>query len=522
MVSLARHPPETARHRVTLAALMALYLAVSLNHLAVVPPIHEDEAWQASVGWKLATEGVFGSDMFAGLGHADERYYGFLPVHPLLLAATFRLAGLGLLQARLETVLLGAAVLLLTYALGKRLWGPPVGLLAVAFLLLVRMDATTPMTPTGILFLDGPRISRYDVAVPVFELAALLLFLIARERRSSSSAVFIYGGAGLLAAGAALSHVYGAFWIAVLLVLALWDRAGVRNIAALVVGFLLPCLGYVAYVLQDVAGWTAQTRAYSRRFDLLTPGWYVQNLGHERSRYNPGRGDAMTWILRPGLWLGFGAVAAGLLMLARRARSDFSARVVTLGGILLPILFAALITMKTRNYKMAFLPMWALAAAWLAHEIWSRVHMRRFTRAVLLLLAAAVVIEALGHTTAIAKAAATTTPYARFIQRVHAHVRPGERVLGLHAYWIGLEDTDYHSWYVPTAHIETPPRKGAQLVIGTDPEVVLVDARMRSFLNQSASGDLRAQTVLEWLRPWSLVAVVDDSTYGRMEIYRKR
>ena len=62
------------RHRAALAALMTLYLAVSLTNLAIVPPIHEDEAWQASVGWKLATEGVFGSDMFAGLGRADERY----------------------------------------------------------------------------------------------------------------------------------------------------------------------------------------------------------------------------------------------------------------------------------------------------------------------------------------------------------------------------------------------------------------------------------------------------------------
>ena len=50
----------------------------------------------------------------AGLGRANERYYGFLPVHPALLAATFRVAGLGLFQLRLETVILGAAALLLT------------------------------------------------------------------------------------------------------------------------------------------------------------------------------------------------------------------------------------------------------------------------------------------------------------------------------------------------------------------------------------------------------------------------
>ena len=79
-----------------LSGLLILYLVISLHNLTIVPPVYEDEPWQASTGWKLATQGVFGSDMFTGFYGMEKRHYWFMPVHPLLLAATFRVAGLEL------------------------------------------------------------------------------------------------------------------------------------------------------------------------------------------------------------------------------------------------------------------------------------------------------------------------------------------------------------------------------------------------------------------------------------------
>ena len=67
----------------------------------MVPQVYEDEPWQASTGYKLLISAVFGSDLFAGFHHMDQRYYGFMPLHPILLAGFFRAFGLGLLQARL-------------------------------------------------------------------------------------------------------------------------------------------------------------------------------------------------------------------------------------------------------------------------------------------------------------------------------------------------------------------------------------------------------------------------------------
>src|SRR5690606_606154 len=74
----------------TLAWLLILVLLlgfweIALRHLTITPPVYEDEPWLASSGWKLARDGVFGSDLFAGLNGMETRYYGYMPLHPLLL-----------------------------------------------------------------------------------------------------------------------------------------------------------------------------------------------------------------------------------------------------------------------------------------------------------------------------------------------------------------------------------------------------------------------------------------------------
>ena len=47
-----------SRPYAVLLALLLLYWTLSLHQVDVTPPVHEDEPWQASTGWKLATEGL--------------------------------------------------------------------------------------------------------------------------------------------------------------------------------------------------------------------------------------------------------------------------------------------------------------------------------------------------------------------------------------------------------------------------------------------------------------------------------
>ena len=191
-------------HRALLMALVLLYLGISLPNLARVPPLHEDESWQASTGWRIAAMALR-LEYVRGFLNAEQRYYGFMPIHPLIEGLVFRFAGLGVFQIRATSVAMGLLTLLLTYSLGRRLFGPSVGLLAVAFLLLVRLTRLSRSQATGILLVDMARIGRYDIVVPVFGLAALYVYLICRERQ----ALHWYAFAGLLAGLSALSHVYG-------------------------------------------------------------------------------------------------------------------------------------------------------------------------------------------------------------------------------------------------------------------------------------------------------------------------
>src|SRR6266851_6738644 len=84
-------------------AVLGIFLVTGLRHLDSVPQVYEDEPWQASTAYKLVTSGVFGSDLFTGFYNMDQRYYGFMPLHPLLLAGFFRVLGTGLARAGRKT-----------------------------------------------------------------------------------------------------------------------------------------------------------------------------------------------------------------------------------------------------------------------------------------------------------------------------------------------------------------------------------------------------------------------------------
>ncbi len=62
-----------------------LYLAcltfwlVSLLNLNRFPVIHQDEPWILSPGYKLFTQGTFGSDFFTGFYGMERHYLQFMP-----------------------------------------------------------------------------------------------------------------------------------------------------------------------------------------------------------------------------------------------------------------------------------------------------------------------------------------------------------------------------------------------------------------------------------------------------------
>lgn len=510
-----------------LIILLILYLLVSLRHLEVVPPVYEDEPWIASAGWKLATEGVFGSDMFTGFSGMERHNFFFMPVHPLILAVVFKIAGLGLFQARLVPVMMGLCTLLLTYWLGQRLFGARVALLAIFLMLVVRQTGVTRYQMTGIIFLDLARISRYDFLVPVFGLLSLHTYISARHR----DARFQYALSGIFAALAGLSNVYGAFWLLALGLLALWDQVSWKRALLIVPGFGIAVLPYLAYIFTNFADWSIQTRFFTPRFDLLNLNFYWQNLLREPSRYGPGLGQpGLGYLLRPGFWSISIAVPAGLIFLAARAyqHNDRAARTIVVPALLFPALFGLLIASKVVSYTLIMLPLGYLAAAWGGLVLWDwadSLPQKRWLRVILGFLLLLVSLEGVSRVALIESSAQEITPYRSFITRVRQHIPPGSTVLGLHNYWFGLEDYNYRNWAVPFFKTDpryyTPPLSLPEAMGVLSPDVILIDPNMRAYFDSPARDDPIPAAVLSWMASTGYVrtALVEDSTYGPMEIY---
>ena len=234
----------------------------------------------------------------------DQRYYGFMPLHPLLLAATFKLLGLGLAQTPGATVLLTGLTLILTFWLGVRLFNAWVGAVAVGLLVLVRWTGLTYVQLTGIPCRPcAHRPLRPARAVPGPGGAARL-YLGAHDKTRVAvcprwrAGGFVWPGSRLrtvLAAGPVL--------------LSIWDRASRAATGLIVVGALLPWLPYAAYVLSDLPDWRGQTAIYAPRVEVLNPAWYAANVLGEYHRYGPGS-DHPGWA---------GCSARGLLVSARGA-----------------------------------------------------------------------------------------------------------------------------------------------------------------------------------------------------------
>ncbi len=262
--------------------------------------------------------------------------------------------------------------------------------------------------------------------------------------------------------------------------------------------------------------------------------WYAANLVGELNRYHPG---LESWF-RPGLLATILIFPASLVALTKRAwRGDAAAQIIIIPTIVFPVLFALLIYLKLNNYLVTILPLWSLAAAWgVCQGVSSQqsavssnkeraAHRSLLTAYFILLLGLLVAVEGVGRITALHRAAATTTPYAEFAAALHAPIPPDSRILGLHNYWLGFEDTTYLSWVVPLtlagATYEPFVQSISTSLTQFQPDFILIDRHMRDYFDVATEADPRPAAIQQWLRSngYTIRHTVQDPTYGLIEIY---
>ena len=515
------------RPHLLLACGLLAYLLVTIHDLGHVPMIYEDEPVLASSGWKLANEGILGSDLFTGFYGMERHNYVFFPIHSILLAMIFKLFGVGLVQARSLTVLFGLIVIILTYSLGVRLFSPEVGLLAVFLMLVLRLTAVTPSQISGIVFLDMARIARYDMLVPAFGLSAFHFHLSAR----AAGKMRLYLVTGILAGLSALSHPNGIFWVISLVIILVLEHRSRWSLLGFFSGVLLPWVPYGLFILGNLPDWLGQTRLYAPRLELTNLNWYLNNLRAEPQRYFPGiRGDVAQLFLRPGFLFTLLLLPLSLLSMAIKSRTSEKASVlpILVPGLVIPAGLGLFVTLKLTHYLVTVIPVFALALAWVVHSIcrgtlgWGRLAM---VRPILTFLLLAVLVEGGSRILVLYDAGQTITSYSALASEIQTQVPVNARVLGLHHYWFGFEDYDYRTWAVPILLAYDGPPPAPEAVYGSlnqiNPDYILLDPRIRTYLgNPQEAGPSVA--VERWIGDHHVRVVlsITDPTYGLIEILK--
>jgi len=436
------------RWRWGLVFLCALYLLGALPYLTNYPLIDWAQPMIAAPAAKLATQGVYGSDMFTGFYHAEERNYDHLPLYPLFVTLAFRLGGVGILQARLVSVGAGLMVLLATFALGRQLGGVRLGLLAAAFCLmrlaLPNYDEVErlgyQLTQTGIPLIDFARVIRFDVLVPAWGALACLCFVEAVGR--SARWGFIVAG-GLIGC-ATLTHIYGGFILPLLCAAYVWHvgRTAWRHPALYLtlLGFGLTLLPYLIYVALGWPDYAGQMLRHETRFDLFNPDFYWHSLTTEPLRYLALFGGSFR---QPILWprVGLWVLVAGLPLASLwlwRERLSLPHRLLFLSLPVLLAQLALLINYKRYPYMSLLLPFIALQIAYVAQQLWEG--SSGWKRLCLIGLGAALLVESGYGLVDSWQMARATTPYAALTQSLRQVIPPTARVLASHITWFALSD----------------------------------------------------------------------------------
>ncbi|MEM7583769.1 MAG: glycosyltransferase family 39 protein [Acidobacteriota bacterium] len=505
----SKHEPSTRKpSRSQLWPALALgllslgYFAATLPYLGDYPLLDWPQMGIAAPAHKLAAEGVYGNDLFAGYHRSEQRNYEYMPAYPLLVALSYKLFGLGVWQARLVSVLCGWLALLLTFQLGRLLYGVRAGVLAATLLATLRLGLI-PGT-TGVAVIDFARVIRYDILVPVFVLASCCCLVWAVQKstvqesavqRSSelgltalTTPMLGYLASGLLAGLAALAHVYGAFVLVPLAGVLFWHH-GLRMFRSLPVyllaaGFVLALLPWIGYVLQDPEAYAGQMSRHQGRFDLLDPSFYWHNLQREVWRYAAWSGGSLeAAFLQPrvGIWLVLLLVPVSSFLLWRRttvgeqqAARVFSDRFLLLALPSLALCLALLVALKRYYYTILVWPFLALQLAFLADRMWRGGRAMRYLVGVVLVLLLA---ESGAGVLAMHQKARSVTRYEAISSAIAAELPAGGKGLISQPYWLGLTRHGYRDLRsVNLVFLQPPSTPVAEIMRQLAPDWVVIES----------------------------------------------
>ena len=518
------------------------FLLVTLPDLGRYPRVHGDETWVMSASYKLATTGVFGSEMYRDFYGADQHYFIVLPVHPHLQALSFTVFGTGIAQARLVTVVSAVVVLWAATWLAWRWYGLVASILTGVLLLALRVNLVD-LWP-GLPLVSVARSARYDTTAVAFTWLTVVFLDLTIQHGSRRS--WMAYAAGICAGLATLSQFFGAFTIIVVSALLLWrGRKRLLSNDALIhigAGWSIVVWPYLLYVGIHWSDFRGQSALIAGRTDFDRPMFYLNNLRDEAGRYghliDPERitgSGAAPWFFVVAIW----PVLGWLAWRARRPGQPGDR--VLLTTILVCGITLALI--DSTNVPIYTIVLWpgcciALAAAVASGLEWAyrgfRTDQYIFRRPIpvlaglaVLTVAVAVVADGVDAYRDDRRLAQTVSDYGEISERVDVVLPAGAGVVGHQRWWWGLHEREYLAlnvlqltWEQQAEESRQPPSFVA-LFDATGANTLIIDDNARSEISRYPA-ELRLQIETFLATETVQAAVITDPTYGRFEVHVRR
>jgi 4-amino-4-deoxy-L-arabinose transferase-like glycosyltransferase len=385
----------------------------------------EDESWYSVTGYTFLKEGRLRNPTFAGT--SDSRVDMKPPAMPLTLASAFRVLGVGIVPARLLSLIAGLALIPLVFLLGLELAGPRV---AAAAALLVATD--------NFVFLAA-RTVRPEAYVAFFGTLAFLLW--ARSRRTRSLWLLLLSG---LSAGIAVNYhpvaVALAFSLGCLVLFeflrGFWKAP---HIVAVTLGIAIALVPFALWVRSDSEHYTAFKEMYLKRGASQS---LQQRLASERKRYADFLGASSQRLPLPvnipyRLHVA-AALIASLAAVCWRNRSLACTILITTLPILLLWIY---LPNKSPRYFAVIGPLFGILIAGAAFATWQA---KRFIAVATVVVALIVVTQIAGNAMLLYRS--RPADYSSVASELRRLIPAGQSAYGAITFWMALHDRSFYSY----------------------------------------------------------------------------
>jgi 4-amino-4-deoxy-L-arabinose transferase-like glycosyltransferase len=257
---------------------LVFIILYSIN-LDKFPHVNIDENWFSNPANILVLNGKLGTTLFYGFDNMQNFTYWQPPAYLLLLALSFKIFGLGVIQGRIVSLLLGLISLIFTYAIATELYNKNVGIIAASLLTF------------NFLFFFSAREMRMEIAVACFTLISVFLIILALKK----SNLTYYVLSGLFAMLALLSHPNGLIAIITIYVMIfVYKLSNSVNILQGIISFfkekgvyyyslglILTSIPYIIYIMMDFTSFKKQFM-FNIGYSVFNP---INNILQEPFRY---------------------------------------------------------------------------------------------------------------------------------------------------------------------------------------------------------------------------------------------